>query len=278
MGTMTKPTFAKDNVRFLAYQALIEIEPLSKKVLVDQMVACVLGDEFLIHEPPFHRIDESLIPGRPPKPQLVNPLSVKKRSMNTIEGRAIAIHALAHIEFNAINLALDAVWRFPNMPDQYYLDWIKVAGEEAKHFLMLKNHLKSLGFDYGNFPAHDSLWEMVEKTKGDILARMALVPRTMEARGLDAVPLIRARFLQAKDAEMVEILDVILKDEIGHVEIGNRWFNYLCTNKHVDAVQIFNQLCKQYKAPHMRGPFNIEARKQAGFTDAEINLLQDNHS
>ena len=107
---------------------------------------------------------------------------------------------------------------------------------------------------------------------------MALVPRTMEARGLDAVPLIRARFLQAKDAEMVEILDIILKDEIGHVEIGNRWFDYLCKNKQVDAIQIFNQLCQQYKAPHLRGPFNIEARKQAGFTDVEINLLQDNHS
>jgi len=278
MGNMTKPTFAKDNIRFLAYQALIEIEPLSKKVIVDQIVACVVANNYLIQEPPIHKIDESLIPGRPQEPHLVNPLSVKKRSMSTIEGRAIAIHALAHIEFNAINLALDAVWRFPNMPDQYYLDWIKVAGEEAKHFLLLKDHLESLGFDYGNFPAHDSLWEMVEKTKGDILARMALVPRTMEARGLDAVPLIRARFLQAKDYKMVEILDVILRDEIGHVEIGNRWFNYLCKNKQVDAIQIFNHLCQQYKAPHMRGPFNIEARKQAGFTDAEINLLQDNHS
>jgi uncharacterized ferritin-like protein (DUF455 family) len=198
--------------------------------------------------------------------------------MNTTEGRAIAIHALAHIEFNAVNLALDAIWRFSNMPEQYYLDWIKVAGEEAKHFFMLKNHLKSLGYDYGHFPAHDSLWEMVEKTKGDILARMALVPRTMEARGLDAVPLIRARFLQAKDFEMVEILDVILKDEIGHVEIGNRWFNFLCVEREVDPINIFNVLCQQYKAPHLRGPFNIEARKQAGFTDAEIDLLQDNHT
>jgi len=270
--------FAKHNLRLLAYQALVEVDPLSKKYLVDKIVASVSCEESYILDSSINDIQESLIPGRPKDPPLVNPLSVKKRSMNTTEGRAIAIHALAHIEFNAINLALDAVWRFPNMPDQYYLDWIKVAGEEAKHFLLLKDHLESLGFDYGNFPAHDSLWEMVEKTKGDILARMALVPRTMEARGLDAVPLIRARFLQAKDYKMVEILDVILRDEIGHVEIGNRWFNYLCKNKQVDAIQIFNHLCQQYKAPHMRGPFNIEARKQAGFTDAEINLLQDNHS
>jgi len=270
--------FPENNLRLLAYQALIDIEPLSKKDLVEQIVACVIRDEFIIQDPPVHEIQESLIPGRPQELQLVNPLSVKKRSMHTIEGRAIAIHALAHIEFNAINLALDAVWRFPNMPKQYYLDWIKVAGEEAKHFFMLKNHLKSLGFDYGHFPAHDSLWEMVEKTKGDILARMALVPRTMEARGLDAVPLIRARFLQAKDAEMVEILDVILKDEIGHVEIGNRWFNFLCKEREADPIHIFNLLCRQYKAPHLRGPFNIEARKQAGFTAAEINLLLDNYS
>jgi len=269
---------AKNNLRLLAYQALIEIEPLSKKALVDQILACVSSEEFYIQDSPIEDIQESLIPGRPQDPQLVNPLSVKKRSMNTTEGRAIAIHALTHIEFNAVNLALDAIWRFSNMPEQYYLDWIKVAGEEAKHFFMLKNHLKWLKYDYGNFPAHDSLWEMVDKTKGDILARMALVPRTMEARGLDAVPLIRARFLQAKDFEMVEILDVILKDEIGHVEIGNRWFNFLCVEREVDPINIFNVLCQQYKAPHLRGPFNIEARKQAGFTDAEIDLLQDNHT
>ena len=277
MAMSRQQDFPEDNLRLLAYQALIEIEPLSKKALVDQIVACVIGEEFLIQDPPIQEIQESLIPGRPQELQLVNPLSVKKRSMHTIEGRAIAIHALAHIEFNAINLALDAVWRFPDMPKQYYLDWIKVAGEEAKHFFMLKNHLKSLGFDYGYFPAHDSLWEMVEKTKGDILARMALVPRTMEARGLDAVPLIRARFLQAKDLDMVDILDVILKDEIGHVEIGNRWFNFLCNERKVDPIQIFNLLCQEYKAPHLRGPFNIEARKQAGFTATEINLLLDNY-
>ncbi len=269
--------FSEDNIRFLAYQALVERDPLPKKAMVDQIVGCIIKKDFCIQNPPIHEIQEALIPGRPQEPQLVNPLSVKKRSMHTIEGRAIAIHALAHIEFNAINLALDAVWRFPNMPKQYYLDWIKVAGEEAKHFFMLKNHLKSLGYDYGNFPAHDSLWEMVEKTKGDILSRMALVPRTMEARGLDAVPLIRARFLQAKDTEMVEILDFILKDEIGHVEIGNRWFNFLCIEREVDPIQIFKFLCQQYKAPHLRGPFNIEARKQAGFTDMEIDFLQDNH-
>jgi uncharacterized ferritin-like protein (DUF455 family) len=220
--------------------------------------------------------DAHLIPGRPKNPTLVNPLLVKRRAMHTVEGRAIAIHALTHIEFNAINLALDAAWRFKGMPEAYYLDWLKVACEEAKHFLLLKNYLQELGFEYGSFPAHDSLWEMVDKTKGDLLARMALVPRTMEARGLDAVPQIRARFLQAKDTQMVTILDIILHDEIGHVEIGNRWFNYLCNERQCDPITSFSTLSIEYKAPQLKGPFNWNARKQAGFTDIELRLLEGN--
>jgi uncharacterized ferritin-like protein (DUF455 family) len=227
---------------------------------------------------PLDEIDHvaHLIPGRPKNPTLVNPLLVKRRAMHTVEGRAIAIHALTHIEFNAINLALDAAWRFKGMPEAYYLDWLKVACEEAKHFLLLKNYLQELGFDYGSFPAHDSLWEMVDKTKGDLLARMALVPRTMEARGLDAVPQIRARFLQAKDTQMVTILDIILHDEIGHVEIGNRWFNYLCNERQCDPITSFSTLSIEYKAPQLKGPFNWNARKQAGFTDIELRLLEGN--
>jgi len=141
--------------------------------------------------------------------------------------------------------------------------------------MLLKGHLQSLGFDYGDFPAHNSLWEMVDKTKGDSLARMALVPRTMEARGLDAVPVIRERFLQVKDHAMVKILDTILEDEIGHVAIGNHWFNYLCTLKEVDPVLIFTQLCVTYRAPTLRPPFNINARERAGFTQVELALLHN---
>ena len=213
------------------------------------------------------------IPGKPLKPELVPPLSVKRRAMHTIEGRATAIHALAHIEFNAINLALDAIWRFPNMPEDYYLDWLKVAKEEAYHFSLLQNHLCSMNYAYGDFPAHNSLWEMVEKTKDDVLARMALVPRTMEARGLDAVPIVKDRFEQVRDHIMVGILEIILRDEIGHVEIGNRWFNYLCTQRSVDPTEIFQELCKQYNAPTLRGPFNVPARRLAGFTQKEIDIL-----
>lgn len=215
------------------------------------------------------------IPGRPEKPALVSPLAVKKRSMRTLEGRAALLHALAHIEFNAINLALDAIWRFTDMPKSYYLDWLKVAAEEAHHFLLLNTHLAGLGFQYGDFTGHNSLWEMVDRTKGDVLARMALVPRTMEARGLDASPALRNKLAQAGDAQAAEILDIILADEIGHVAIGNRWFNYLCEKDNLEPLSTYTRLCHTYAAPRLRGPFNLDARRKAGFSEAELlSLMQ----
>lgn len=213
------------------------------------------------------------IPGRPAKPELVSPLEVKKRSMRTVEGRAALIHALAHIEFNAINLALDAIWRFANMPAEYYADWLKVAAEEAYHFSLLNQHLGTLGFTYGDFSGHNSLWEMVERTQDDVLARMALVPRTMEARGLDASLPLRNKLAQAGDAAAADILDIILRDEIGHVAIGNHWFNWLCTQRGLAPIETFQALCHQYKAPKLKPPFNMDARRQAGFSEDELALL-----
>lgn len=213
------------------------------------------------------------IPGRPERPLLVSPLEVGKRSMRTEEGRAGLIHALAHIEFNAINLALDAVWRFANMPQQYYADWLKVAAEEAYHFGLLNTHLQTLGYQYGDFTGHSSLWEMVERTQGDVLARMALVPRTMEARGLDASPALRNKFAQIGDTAMAGILDIILRDEIGHVAIGNVWFNWLCSQRELEPIATYATLAEQYSAPTLRKPFNLEARRKAGFTEAELALL-----
>jgi len=213
------------------------------------------------------------LPGRPQKPTLIPPLEVPKRSMATPEGRVSLLHSLAHIEFNAMNLALDAIWRFADMPAQYYEDWLKVAKEEAYHFSLLEGHLQSLGFTYGDFPAHNSLWEMVERTSDAIIARMALVPRTMEARGLDAVPAIRDRFAQIKDARVVEILEIILRDEVGHVLIGNQWFNFLCVQEDISPIKAYQELAREYRAPTVRGPFNLEARKRAGFTEEELSLL-----
>jgi len=213
------------------------------------------------------------LPGRPQQPELVPPLEVPKRKMDTIEGRASLLHSLAHIEFNAINLALDAIWRFPDMPEQYYADWLKVAKEEAYHFTLVNEYIQSFGYSYGDFQAHNSLWEMVERTQDSVIARMALVPRTMEARGLDAVPMIRERFKQIKDVRAVEILDIILHDEIGHVFVGNHWFNFLCNKADLPPISTYRNLAKQYRAPKLRGPFNIDARKQAGFTVEELSLL-----
>jgi uncharacterized ferritin-like protein (DUF455 family) len=213
------------------------------------------------------------LPGRPLKPELVPPKLVPKRRMDTLEGRAGLLHSLAHIEFNAMNLALDAIWRFPDMPQEYYEDWLKVAKEESYHFSLVNEHLHSLGFSYGDFPAHNSLWEMVERTTDSVIARMALVPRTMEARGLDAVPAIRDRFQQIKEARAVEILEIILNDEIGHVFIGNRWFNFLCAKDNLSPITTYQELADRYRAPVLKPPFNTEARKQAGFSAEELNLL-----
>ena len=210
------------------------------------------------------------LPGQPARPELVSPRLVKRRAMNTTLGRAALIHALAHIEFNAINLALDAIWRFADMPAEYYADWLQVAEEESLHFSLLAGHLQELKYAYGDFPAHNSLWEMAERTRDDILARIALVPRTMEARGLDVVPSIRHKLAQAGDNQAAEILDIILRDEIGHVAIGNRWYAYLCEQRCLEPISTYSRLADEYHAPLLRGPFNIEARRAAGFDEMEL--------
>jgi uncharacterized ferritin-like protein (DUF455 family) len=220
------------------------------------------------------RIDTpSGIPGRPERPQLVAHAQVRQRSMASAEGRAALIHALAHIELNAIDLALDLCWRFAGMPDPFYRQWIGVAREEAFHFELLRDHLHSLGFAYGDFPAHNGLWEMAERTKHDLLARIALVPRTLEARGLDASPAIKAKLIHAGDQRAGEILDVILRDEIGHVAVGNRWYRTLCAERGLDPLAAYAELAERYRAPRLRGPFNLEARRAAGFDEAELLAL-----
>lgn len=213
------------------------------------------------------------LPGRPDRPRLVAPSRVPVRNPATVGGRIALVHSIAHIEFNAINLALDAIWRFPLMPDRYYLDWLQVAQEEARHFGLLNGHLAALGARYGDVDAHDGLWQMAERTRGDALARMALVPRTLEARGLDVTPAIQAKFAACGDTTAVEILDVILRDEIGHVAIGNRWFRYLCKQRGEEPLRVDAELADRYRAPRPRGPFNLEARRQAGFDAAEIEAL-----
>ncbi|MCM2294841.1 ferritin-like domain-containing protein [Rhodoferax sp.] len=214
------------------------------------------------------------LPGRPERPRLVHPSQLKTRAVGTREGRAGLIHALTHIEANAINLALDIVWRFTDMPADFYLDWWRVAQEEALHFELLNAHLNQMGFGYGDFPAHDGLWDMAERTQNDLLARLALVPRTLEARGLDATPAVRNRLVSVGDMAAAKILDIILRDEIGHVAIGNRWYNYLCETRQLDPVSTYAALAQRYQAPQLKGPFNLTARRAAGFTETELSALQ----
>ncbi|MFM2036570.1 MAG: hypothetical protein RL459_1835 [Pseudomonadota bacterium] len=225
------------------------------------------------------------VPGRPDKPALSHPAKVPRRSPATLDGRAALIHAIAHIEFNAINLALDAVWRFDGMPHAFYADWAQVAQEEARHFVLLREHLRGLEstpdgaprWDYGDFDAHDNLWAMCWDTRGDIVARMALVPRTMEARGLDATPLIQAKLRQVgtPDAlQAVAILDIILREEVGHVAIGNHWYQYLCKQNGLDPIAHYAALTERYRAPRLKPPFNLLARRKAGFSALELDYLQ----
>ena len=212
-------------------------------------------------------------PGTPDKPELVSPHKVPRRRADSLAGRAALVHALAHIEFNAINLALDAAHRFADMPDAYYDDWLRVADEEALHFGLLNGHLHTLGHAYGDFAAHRGLWDMALKTAHDPLVRMALVPRVLEARGLDAAPLIVEKLRAAQDFRMIEILAVIERDEIGHVAIGNRWYGWLCAQRGLEPVSTFRQLLRDYDAPPLKPPFNMAARRRAGFSEPELAWL-----
>ena len=260
------------SLREHALQLLLINCPLDKARAVR-----TLGLDMTPDAPPFNPQEQLVaptgLPGRPARPLLVHPSQLKKRAVGTLEGRAALIHSLAHIEANAINLALDLMWRFDGMPEPFYADWLRVAREEALHFQLLNDHLQTLGLAYGDFPAHDGLWEMAEKTQGDLLARLALVPRTLEARGLDVTPAIQNKLISVGDCAGAAILDVILRDEIGHVAIGNHWYRHLCTQRQLDPIQTYASLAHTYDARPLQGPFNLAARRAAGFDEVELALL-----
>jgi uncharacterized ferritin-like protein (DUF455 family) len=213
------------------------------------------------------------MPGRPARPGLVPPRDLPRRGFGTPAGRAAFIHAVAHIEFNAIDLAWDAVYRFRGMPVAYYADWIGVATDEARHFTLLRARLQDFGHDYGDFDAHNGLWEMAEKTAHDALARMALVPRVLEARGLDVTPGMIAKLRTLGDDATAGILEVILREEVAHVAAGSRWYRWLCERAGVEPRQRFRELLSEYARPVLYGPFNLEARAAAGFDAEELEAL-----
>lgn len=213
-------------------------------------------------------------PGRPERPALVPPRELARRSLSSVAGRAALIHAVAHIELNAMDLAWDAAYRFRGLPEAYYADWVRVAREEAYHFCLMRDRLRALGRDYGDFPAHNGLWEMAQRTAGDALRRMALVPRVLEARGLDVTPGMIERLRAAGDEATAAALGVILRDEVGHVEAGSRWFRHLCAERGMEAGQTYLALVEAEVPGVIRCPLNREARRTAGFSDEELQRLE----
>lgn len=267
---------ADDNVMnqqdffMLLESALYESDPAKKCQKVDDLYVGVIKGEIV----PYASVDiaEILPAGRPEKPLLINPQDVPRRGLGSKEGILALVHAICHIEFNAINLGLDAAYRFRNMPAKYYEDWLLVAKDEAKHFTMLSDYLESCDCYYGAFEAHNGLWDSAEKTAHDALIRMALVPRVLEARGLDVTPGIIKRLQQAKEDEVVRLLGIILQEEEGHVLVGNYWYRYLCEKQNLPPKETFFNLLKEY-GQTLKPPFNIEARLRSGFTQEEIDYL-----
>jgi len=218
--------------------------------------------------------DPIRMPGRPPAPKLVHPRELSKRGLGSSEGRAAFVHSIAHIELNAIDLAWDAVYRFRDLPPAYYADWVAVANDEARHFVLLRDRLREFGYAYGDFDAHNGLWEMAEKTAHDGLARMALVPRVLEARGLDVTPAMIVKLRALGDDATATILETILREEIAHVAAGSRWFRWHCEREGTDARVRFRELLDAYAHGSLRGPFNRDARLAAGFDAEEIAALE----
>jgi len=214
-------------------------------------------------------------PGRPEKPELVPPTQVKKRSLHTVHGRIALLHSIAHIELNAVDLALDIVARFATepVPNSFFDGWMQVAFEEAKHFRMVRDRLRDLGADYGDMPAHDGLWKAAHSTRNDLTARLAVVPLILEARGLDVTPSLQAKMRETGDLESAAVLDVIYNDEKGHVAIGAKWFRFLCARERRDPAQTFKELVRANFRGPLKPPFNDVARAEAGLTPSFYRSL-----
>ena len=231
------------------------------------------GKLCLISQPPILPIALVIFPD---KPVLLPPRDMPKRKLGTDEGLAAFFHAIAHVEFVAIYLAWDLLYRFRGMPNQFYQDWLKVADEEAQHFELIRTHLREMAVEYGDFPAHSGLWDHAKDTADDLLARLAMVPRCMEARGLDVTPAIIAKFKQLGDDSSVALLNRILTDEVNHVERGSYWFKFVCRQQELDPEAKYRQLIKQYyQGGKPKGPFNREMRIIAGFSIAELDWLEN---
>lgn len=215
-----------------------------------------------------------LRPARPERPPSAHPSDVPKRRLGSEAGRATLLHAIAHIEFNAIDLAFDMAARFAQDIEglglnhlQFTKDWFSIGGDEAYHFTLINRRLSELGAGYGDFPAHHGLWDAAEKTAGDLLGRLVAAPLILEARGLDVTPGMISRLQAVGDNESADILKIIYSDEIGHVACGKRWFHAVCKARSLDPVETFHKLREQYLPTALKPPFNAKARQAAGLSE-----------
>ncbi|WP_043740789.1 ferritin-like domain-containing protein [Thioalkalivibrio nitratireducens] len=267
-----RPRGTPPGVYAMALRALRVRDPEHKCECADRLLeAWRAGDlQVQAEDPPAERIE---VPGRPARPALVRPQELPRRGLHTERGRQALLHAIAHIEFNAINLALDAVYRFRELPAEFVSDWLQVAAEEARHFRVLSRRLHETGCDYGSYGAHNGLWEMAVKTDADPMERMALVPRVLEARGLDVTPGMIRRLEAAGDTASAAVLEVIQREEVGHVAIGSCWFRFLARQRGLDPEATFLDLLVRHMPGRVRPPFALDARLAAGFSRREMAAL-----
>ena len=270
---MTSKLSYEQTLRGNAIRA-ISADNLDEKVrLTRETAARWFGRTLSIRSPLDPPLPER--PGRPEKPELVPPRMLRKRSLNTEHGRIALMHALAHIELNAIDLALDIVARFAakQIPRSFFDGWMRVADDEARHFMLLRDRLRSLGADYGDLPAHDGLWQSAHQTRNDLEARLAVVPLILEARGLDVTPSLLEKMNEIGDHDTAAILDVIYNDEKTHVAVGAKWFRFFCAQNKIDPAARFRELVRANFRGELKPPFNELARAEAGLTPSFYRSL-----
>lgn len=274
----TQPETAFHSLRGAATLAILSAD-LDEKTALAQTAAMRWHERRLSLRSP---LDPPLPdrPGRPAKPELVPPKAVGKRSLHTLPGRIALLHALAHIELNAVDLALDIVARFATepVPQSFFDGWMKVAYEEAKHFRLVRDRMRALGAEYGDMPAHDGLWQAAHSTKNDLTARLAVVPLILEARGLDVTPSLQDKMRETGDLESADVLKVIYEDEKGHVAVGAKWFRFLCAREKRDPARAFQDLVRANFRGQLKAPFNDVARAEAGLTPSFYRSLSSKNN
>ena len=254
----------------MAVEVLTTAEGRAKAAISRRHAATWFAARAAGQVPDIGRAEPPLRPARPEKPDLLAPRDVPRRRTGSPEGRAALLHALAHIELNAVDLHWDIIARFAAhpMPPGFYDDWVKAADEEAKHFTLLSDVLEEMGSFYGAMAAHAGMWRAAEDTADDFLGRLAVVPMVLEARGLDVTPGMIAVFQRARDqgekTGALEALEVIYAEEVGHVAYGSKWFNWLCGRDGADPKDVFHALVRRYFHGQLKPPFNEEKRAEAG--------------